>query len=171
MVTPSDATQRVSTLAMKHVCHKPVSHPALRSARLARNKTLVTYHKLQLDHDVCSNYGNWNYAAGIGNDPRENRKFNMVKQAFDYDPKGDFVRCWVPELARLKEAMIHTPWKLTASQLSSAGVDLGETYPNPVLVAPEWGRHQPKGMHGKGPAAKGPRQRGIDFYFKSPPKM
>ena len=41
----------------------------------------------QLDHDVSSNYGNWNYAAGIGNDPRENRKFNMVKQAFDYDPK------------------------------------------------------------------------------------
>ena len=33
-----------------------------------------------LDHDVCSNYGNWNYAAGIGNDPRENRKFNMIKQ-------------------------------------------------------------------------------------------
>ena len=33
-----------------------------------------------LDHDVCSNYGNWNYAAGIGNDPREGRKFNIVKQ-------------------------------------------------------------------------------------------
>ena len=33
-----------------------------------------------LDHDVYSNYGNWNYAAGIGNDPREGRKFNIVKQ-------------------------------------------------------------------------------------------
>ena len=41
----------------------------------------------QLDHDVCSNYGNWNYSAGIGNDPRENRKFNMIKQATDYDPQ------------------------------------------------------------------------------------
>ncbi|XP_045130719.1 cryptochrome DASH-like isoform X1 [Portunus trituberculatus] len=124
-----------------------------------------------LDHDVCSNYGNWNYAAGIGNDPRENRKFNMIKQAFDYDPKGDFVRCWVPELAGLKEAMIHTPWKLTGNQLTSAGIALGDTYPNPILVAPEWGRHQHKGMQGKGPAFKGPRQRGIDFYFKSPPKV
>ena len=51
-----------------------------------------------LDHDVCSNYGNWNYAAGIGNDPRENRKFNMIKQAMDYDGEGKFVRLWVEEL-------------------------------------------------------------------------
>ena len=40
----------------------------------------------QIDHDVCSNYGNWLYGAGIGNDPREDRKFNMVKQGLDYDP-------------------------------------------------------------------------------------
>lgn len=39
----------------------------------------------QVDHDVCSNYGNWLYTAGIGNDPRENRKFNMIKQGLDYD--------------------------------------------------------------------------------------
>jgi deoxyribodipyrimidine photo-lyase len=39
----------------------------------------------QIDHDVCSNYGNWIYVAGIGIDPRENRHFNMIKQAFDYD--------------------------------------------------------------------------------------
>lgn len=44
----------------------------------------------QLDHDVCSNYGNWNYSAGIGNDPRENRKFNMVKQGLDYDPEVSY---------------------------------------------------------------------------------
>lgn len=121
-----------------------------------------------MDHDVCSNYGNWNYAAGIGNDPRENRKFNMIKQAFDYDPEGNFVRCWVPELAGLRGGLIHTPWKLSSSQLSSAGVSLGETYPHPILVAPEWSRHQQKGTQGKASPSKGPRQRGIDFYFKSP---
>ena len=36
---------------------------------------------------MCSNYGNWLYSAGIGNDPREDRKFNMVKQGLDYDPE------------------------------------------------------------------------------------
>lgn len=39
----------------------------------------------KIDYDVCSNYGNWLYSAGIGNDPRENRKFNMIKQGLDYD--------------------------------------------------------------------------------------
>ena len=59
---------------------------------------------LQIDHDVCSNYGNWLYSAGIGNDPREDRKFNMVKQGLDYDPEvQDFmffvfnVNCRVPD--------------------------------------------------------------------------
>lgn len=40
---------------------------------------------LKVDYDVCSNYGNWLYSAGIGNDPRDNRKFNMIKQGLDYD--------------------------------------------------------------------------------------
>ena len=35
---------------------------------------------------MTSNYGNWLYSAGIGNDPREDRKFNMIKQGLDYDP-------------------------------------------------------------------------------------
>lgn len=45
----------------------------------------IIFHCCQVDHDVCSNYGNWLYSAGIGNDPRENRKFNMIKQGLDYD--------------------------------------------------------------------------------------
>lgn len=45
---------------------------------------------LKVDHDVCSNYGNWLYSAGIGNDPRENRKFNMIKQGLDYDSNVSF---------------------------------------------------------------------------------
>lgn len=124
------------------------------------------FESLLLDHDVCSNYGNWNYSAGIGNDPRENRKFNMIKQALDYDPDGDFVRLWVPELAGLKGAKIHTPWKLTLSELKDAGVTLGGSYPRPIVNPPEWGRHTPK-MKGTGNASR-KQNRGIDFYFKSP---
>jgi deoxyribodipyrimidine photo-lyase len=48
-----------------------------------------------IDYDVCSNWGNWNYVAGIGNDPRENRYFNIPSQAQKYDPKGEYVRLWL----------------------------------------------------------------------------
>lgn len=48
-----------------------------------------------IDYDVASNYGNWNYIAGIGNDPRENRYFNTQTQAAKYDPKGEYVRHWL----------------------------------------------------------------------------
>ena len=44
-----------------------------------------------IDHDPSLNYGNWNYAAGIGNDAREFRWFNTNKQAATYDPNGDYV--------------------------------------------------------------------------------
>ncbi|NDC31277.1 MAG: cryptochrome DASH, partial [Bacteroidetes bacterium] len=46
----------------------------------------AAYFEQQLiDYDVCSNWGNWAYVAGVGNDPRENRVFNIEKQANDYD--------------------------------------------------------------------------------------
>lgn len=48
-----------------------------------------------IDYDVYSNYGNWIYLAGIGNDPRPNRKFNIKKQAEQYDPQGEYVRKWL----------------------------------------------------------------------------
>lgn len=57
------------------------------------------YETNLVDYDVHSNWGNWQYVAGVGNDPRgDARVFNPVKQAFDYDGRGDYVRAWVPEL-------------------------------------------------------------------------
>ena len=47
-----------------------------------------------LDYDVASNYGNWQYIAGVGTDPRGGRHFNLGKQAAQFDPDGDFVRRW-----------------------------------------------------------------------------
>ena len=49
-----------------------------------------------LDYDVCSNWGNWAYQAGVGNDSRD-RYFNVLKQGKRYDPNGEFVQTWVPE--------------------------------------------------------------------------
>ena len=47
-----------------------------------------------IDYDVASNWGNWQYLAGVGADPRGLRQFNLEKQAKQYDPDGDFVRRW-----------------------------------------------------------------------------
>ncbi|ORY67320.1 DASH family cryptochrome [Pseudomassariella vexata] len=62
------------------------------------------YEMLLVDYDVCSNWANWQYVSGVGNDPRgEARIFNPVKQAFDYDKEGEYVRGWVPEVRKLEK--------------------------------------------------------------------
>ncbi|KAH8684870.1 DNA photolyase, FAD-binding/Cryptochrome [Tricladium varicosporioides] len=63
------------------------------------------YECMLVDYDVASNWGNWQYLAGVGNDPRgEARIFNPVKQAFDYDPNAEYVKAWVPELRGLTDS-------------------------------------------------------------------
>ncbi|XP_075109682.1 cryptochrome DASH, chloroplastic/mitochondrial isoform X1 [Nicotiana tabacum] len=62
-----------------------------------------------LDYDPCSNYGNWTYGAGVGNDPREDRYFSIPKQAQNYDPEGEFVAYWLPELRALPREKRHSP--------------------------------------------------------------
>ncbi|KAG0463083.1 hypothetical protein HPP92_021559 [Vanilla planifolia] len=59
------------------------------------------FESFLLDYDPCSNYGNWTYGAGVGSDPRENRYFSIPKQAKTYDPEGDYVSYWLPELQHL----------------------------------------------------------------------
>lgn len=56
-----------------------------------------------IDYDLSNNWGNWQYVAGVGNDPRgESRVFNPVKQALDYDSQGEYIRTWVEELRDVK---------------------------------------------------------------------
>ncbi|MGB2925821.1 MAG: DASH family cryptochrome, partial [Limnothrix sp.] len=87
-----------------------------------------------IDYDVCSNWGNWNYTAGVGNDARGFRYFNIPKQAKDYDPQGDYVRHWIPELQAILGAPIHQPWLLSDSELGDRhNILLGETYPEPMV--------------------------------------
>jgi len=59
------------------------------------------YECLLIDYDVASNWGNWRYSSGVGNDPRQDRVFNQVKQAKDYDA-GEYVRMWCPELRTVR---------------------------------------------------------------------
>jgi len=66
-----------------------------------------------IDYCPANNWGNWAYIAGVGNDPREYRYFNVLKQAMDYDPQGEYIRLWIPELAAVNAAQIHQPWKIS----------------------------------------------------------
>lgn len=52
------------------------------------------FEKHLIDYDVGSNYGNWQYIAGVGSDPRGGRHFNLEKQATQHDPEGIFVHKW-----------------------------------------------------------------------------
>jgi deoxyribodipyrimidine photo-lyase len=48
-----------------------------------------------IDYDPCSNWLNWAYVAGVGNDPREDRYFNIESQVKKYDPRGDYIKHWL----------------------------------------------------------------------------
>ncbi|WP_026946097.1 DASH family cryptochrome [Algoriphagus marincola] len=94
----------------------------------------ASYFESQLvDYDVCSNWGNWMYVGGVGNDPRENRYFNILRQGKNYDRNGEYVRLWVPELALIKGFDIHQPWELSTAQLKQSGIQIGNTYPQAMV--------------------------------------
>lgn len=93
------------------------------------------FESLLIDYDPTSNWSNWNYVAGVGSDPREDRYFNILTQAKHYDPRGDYVRLWCPELARVPQEFIHRPDLLTASDRQQHG--LGD-YPKPMVRMEKW---------------------------------
>ncbi|KAM4074398.1 hypothetical protein ACB094_10G090500 [Castanea mollissima] len=70
-----------------------------------------------LDYDPCSNYGNWTYGAGVGNDPREDRYFSIPKQAQMYDPEGEYVAYWLPQLRALPKDKRNFPGKSYTEQV------------------------------------------------------
>ncbi|MFQ4140208.1 DASH family cryptochrome [Nodosilinea sp. PGN35] len=91
------------------------------------------FESLLIDYDPCSNYGNWNYTAGVGNDARGFRYFNIPKQAKDYDPEGRYVKHWLPELSDVPAAKVHQPWTLQPVEQKRFGVTVGVDYPRPVV--------------------------------------
>ena len=87
-----------------------------------------------VDADPASNPANWQWVAGTGADAAPYfRIFNPILQGEKFDPDGVYVRKWIPELARLPDKLIHKPWTARPVQLATAGVELGKTYPYPVV--------------------------------------
>jgi deoxyribodipyrimidine photo-lyase len=87
-----------------------------------------------VDADLANNAFNWQWVAGSGADAAPYfRIFNPVLQGEKFDPKGDYIRRWVPELAALPDRWLHKPWTAPAEILEKAGVRLGSTYPKPIV--------------------------------------
>ncbi|MBY0381415.1 MAG: DNA photolyase family protein [Xanthobacteraceae bacterium] len=87
-----------------------------------------------VDADPGSNPANWQWVAGSGADAAPYfRVFNPVLQGEKFDPDGAYVSKWVPELAKLSPKFIHHPWDATPIELQSAGIVLGDNYPEPIV--------------------------------------
>ncbi len=87
-----------------------------------------------VDADLANNAASWQWVAGSGADAAPYfRIFNPVLQGQKFDASGDYVRQFVPEIAKLPTKVLHAPWTATDAQLSDAGVRLGHTYPRPIV--------------------------------------
>ena len=89
-----------------------------------------------IDYDVASNYGNWMYIAGVGNDPRD-RYFNIILQAKRYDSNGKYVKHWIPELNEIDSGIIHHPWTREETLFTEQELD----YPKPIVEPEYWKKH------------------------------
>ncbi|WP_441590677.1 cryptochrome/photolyase family protein [Cupriavidus sp. RAF20_2] len=86
------------------------------------------------DFDFAANNGGWQWAASTGCDAQPYfRIFNPVTQSEKFDPNGQFIRKYLPELARLPDKYLHAPWTAPEAVLAEAGVRLGENYPRPIV--------------------------------------
>lgn len=87
-----------------------------------------------VDADLANNTLGWQWTAGCGADAAPYfRIFNPALQGEKFDPDGDYVRKWVPELAKVPSKWIHKPGKAPQEVLDAAGVELGKNYPKPIV--------------------------------------
>jgi deoxyribodipyrimidine photo-lyase len=87
-----------------------------------------------VDADLANNTLGWQWSAGCGADAAPYfRIFNPILQGERFDPEGDYVREWVPELRTLDAKWIHSPWEAPEEVLDRAGIRLGQDYPRPLV--------------------------------------
>ncbi|MFC5302214.1 cryptochrome/photolyase family protein [Azospira restricta] len=87
-----------------------------------------------LDFDLAANNGGWQWAASSGCDAQPwFRIFNPVTQSEKFDPRGAFIRRYVPELETVPDQWIHAPWRMPAEAQQACGVIVGRDYPPPLV--------------------------------------
>ena len=86
------------------------------------------------DFDLSANNGGWQWAASTGCDAQPYfRIFNPVTQSERFDPKGRFIRRYLPELKAVPDKFIHAPWTLPPLEQRACGVVIGHDYPAPIV--------------------------------------
>jgi len=87
-----------------------------------------------LDGDPAANNGGWQWTAGTGTDAAPYfRVFNPILQGQKFDPLGEAVRRWLPELANVPVQYIHTPWTMPVELQTHLGCVIGRDYPAPII--------------------------------------
>lgn len=87
-----------------------------------------------VDADLASNTQGWQWTAGCGADAAPFfRIFNPITQGQKFDPQGEYVSLWCPEISNLPSKWIHKPWEASKQELTQAGICLGVDYPNPIV--------------------------------------
>ncbi len=91
--------------------------------------------ELLLDGEPVQNDGNWQWIASVGVDPKPyfQRLFNPTRQQQRFDPDGDYVRRWVPELERVPDKLLAEPWRMSDDQQQAAGCVIGTDYPDRIV--------------------------------------
>jgi deoxyribodipyrimidine photo-lyase len=87
-----------------------------------------------VDADLANNTQGWQWTAGCGADAAPYfRIFNPVLQGERFDPEGEYVKCWVPELKQMSKKWLHKPWEAPEQVLADASIELGKDYPEPIV--------------------------------------
>jgi len=90
------------------------------------------FYKQLIDADVAINYYQWQMQSGLIG-VHANRIYNPTKQVKENDPKGKFIRKYVPELRKVPDKYIAEPWKIPGKIQEEKGIKIGKNYPEPII--------------------------------------
>ena len=93
------------------------------------------FMRLLIDGDQANNNGNWQWIASVGVDPQPffRRIYNPARHMERFDPRGEYVRRYVPELRGVPDEYLREPWTMPDDVQRTAGCVIGEDYPEPIV--------------------------------------
>ena len=87
-----------------------------------------------VDADIGSNTAGWQWISGCGADASPYfRIFNPILQGFKFDPNGDYVKQFIPELLNVPKKYIHNPWEMSENDQKKYNCYIGKNYPHPIV--------------------------------------